>query len=126
MTAPMGADIVDVLERAGERYLGRTQSKAHAAFLLQVGGTDALRAYDASETYWERVQAVLDAFFSSAERAEICAWLIDRPELRARPEFQGFLGHALAERRMQELIAAAVMASTARGRPPLAAVRRGG
>ena len=60
MTAPMGADIVDVLEQAGERYLGETQSKAHAAFLLQVGGTDALRAYDASEAYWERVQAVLD------------------------------------------------------------------
>jgi hypothetical protein len=125
MIAPMGADIVSVLEQAGERYLGRTQSKAYAVFLLQVGGTDALRAYEASEAYWERVQAVLDTFFNSAERAEICACLITRPELQARPEFRSFLGHALAERRMQELIAAAVVTSSARGRPPLAAVRRG-
>lgn len=126
MTAPMGADIVYVLEQAGERYLGKTQSKAYAAFLLQVGGTDALRAYEPSQTYWERVQAVLDTFFSSAERAEICACLIARPELQARPEFRSFLGHALAERRMQEMVAAAVVASSAKGRPPLAAVRRGG
>ena len=119
MTAPMGASIIDVLEQAGQRYLGEGRSKAHAAFLLQIGGTDALRRYDASEAYWERVQVVLDGFFSSAERAEICAPLIGRAELRARPEFRGFLAHALAERRLQELIAAAMAASSAAGRPPL-------
>ena len=52
--------------------------------------------------------------------------LIRLSELRARPEFGVFLGHALAERRMQELIAAAVLASTARGRPRLATARRAG
>lgn len=126
MTAPTGANIVDVLEQAGQRYLGEAESRTHAALLLQVGGTDALRAYDASEAYWKRVQAVLDTFFSADERAEICACLIERPELRARPEFRGFLGHALAERRLQEMIATATMASSARGRPPLAAASRGG
>jgi hypothetical protein len=126
MTAPMGASIIDVLEQAGKRYLGEARPKAYAAFLLQVGGTDALRSYVASGAYWERVQAVLDSFFSSAERAEICAPLIGRADLRARPEFRAFLAHALAERRLQELIAAALVASSAAGRPPLAAARRGG
>ncbi len=126
MTAPMGASIVDVLERGGSRFLGEAQSKAYAAFLLQIGGTDALRSYDASAAYWERVQAVLDGFFNSAERAEICAPLIGRAELRARPEFRAFLAHALAERRLQELIAGAMVASSVAGRPPLAAAKRGG
>ena len=126
MTAPMGASIIDVLEQAGKRYLGEARSKAYAAFLLQIGGTDALRSYDGSVAYWERVQAVLDSFFNSAERAEICAPLIGRAELRARPEFRAFLAHALAERRLQELIAAALVASSAAGRPPLAAAKRGG
>lgn len=124
MTAPMGVSIFDVLEQAGKRYLGEAESEAYAAYLLQIGGTDVFRTYDRSEAYWEFVQAVLDTFFESAERVEICAPLISRTELRARPEFQSFLAHALAERRMQELIAAAMVASSAIGRPRLAPARR--
>jgi hypothetical protein len=90
MTGQMGAKIVDVLERVGEFYLG-FESKVYQAFLLQVGGTDALRHYDATEVYWDRLQAVLDSFFTSAERARVCERLIERPELYARPEFRGFL-----------------------------------
>ncbi len=125
MTMRMGDRVIDVLEQAGKRYLGAINSRAYSLLLLQIGGTDALRAYSASEAYWRHVQAVLDTFFTSAQRAEICDRLINRLELQARPEFRDFLSHALAERRLQELIAAAVVASSARGRPPLAAVRRG-
>jgi hypothetical protein len=124
MRTRMGDRIIEVLEQAGKRYLGVADSRVYAILLLQIGGTDALRAYDASELYWERVQAVLDTFFSSAERAEVCSRLIGLPELRARPEFRGFLAHALAERRLQELIRAAVLASSAVGRPPLTPARR--
>lgn len=125
MTTSMGERIIGVLEEAGRRYLGATDSRAYSALLLQIGGTDALRAYDASEAYWGHVQAVLDTFFTSAQRAEICAGLIDQPELRARPEFREFLDHALAERRLQELIRIAALASSAVGRPRLAPARRG-
>ncbi len=82
MTGQMGVKIVDVLEQAGELYLG-LEPKIYQAFLLQVGATDALRRYDPTEAYWERLQAVLDGFFTSAERAQVCERLIDRAELRA-------------------------------------------
>jgi hypothetical protein len=125
MNAPMGVRITDVLEQAGKRHFGATESRAYATLLLQIGGTDSLRAYEPSEAYWRHVQAVLDTFFTSAQRAEIGAELIAEPELRARPEFQHFLSHALAERRLQELIRSATVASLAVGRPPLASARRG-
>jgi hypothetical protein len=124
MTTSMGERIIGVLEEAGRRYLGATDSRAYSILLLQIGGTDALRTYDASKAYWRHVQAVLDTFFSSAQRAEIGSGLIDQPELRARPEFRDFLAHALAERRLQELIRAAAIASSAVGRPPLAPAPR--
>ena len=124
MKERVGDRVIDALEQAGRRYLGATDSRTYSTLLLHVGGTDALRAYDRSDGYWRYVQAILDTFFSSAQRAEICARLIDRPELRARPEFRGFLAHALAERRVQELSAQAAIASSAIGRPRLAPVRR--
>ena len=124
MTTRMGDQIIDVLEQAGRRHLGVTDSRAYSMLLLHVGGTDALRAYDASEAYWRHVQAVLDTFFTSAQRAEICAGLIDLPELRSRAEFRRFLAHALAERRLQELTSAAGMPGSAVGRPQLAPARR--
>lgn len=110
MTAHLGAAVIEVLEQAGEHLLGETAPDLYTAFLHQVGGANTLRRYEASATYWEHVQAMLDTFFTSAERAEICARLITHAELRCRPEFQGFLAHALAERRVQEVIAAAACA----------------
>ena len=110
MTAHLGAAVIEVLEQAGEHLLGETAPDLYTAFLHQVGGANTVRRYEASATYWEHVQAMLDTFFTSAERAEICARLITHAELRCRPEFQGFLAHALAERRVQEVIAAAACA----------------
>jgi hypothetical protein len=123
MTARLGAKVIDVLEQAGEVYLKKTAPDAYAAFLLQVGGADTLRVYEASATYWERVQAMLDSFFTSAERAEIAARLIEQAGLHRRPELGSFLDHARAERQMQDLIAAAT-AGAVRGRTQVIAARR--
>jgi hypothetical protein len=125
MSARLGAKVIDVLEQAGERYLDKVQPDAFAAFLLQVGGADTLRKYEPSATYWERVQVMLDTFFTSAERAEIVARLIEQGGLCGRSEFRGFLDHARAERRMQELIALAEGASGVSGRTQVIEARRG-
>lgn len=117
MTTRVGAEIVDVLEWAGARYLRANDPDLYRAYLLHVSGTDTLRRYDRSEVYWQRVQAILDAFFTSAERAEICAQVIARAELCGLPEFRGFLTQAVAERRMQDLIAAATIAHSANFQP---------
>ena len=124
MTARLGAKIIDVLEQAGELYLKKTAPDAYAVFLLQVGGADTLRVYEASATYWERVQAMLDSFFTSAERAEIAARLIEEVGMRRRPELRSFLDHARAERQMQHLIAATSAAAAIRSAQAIAA-RRG-
>ena len=115
MTAHLGAAVIELLEQAGEHLLGENAPDVYSAFLLQVGGANTLRRYEASATYWDCVQAMLDSFFTSAQRAEICARLIARAELRCRPEFQSFLATALAERRVQELIAALACTSPAIG-----------
>ena len=123
MTARLGARITDVLERAGDLYLKKTAPDAYAAFMLQVGGADTLRVYEASATYWERVQAMLDSFFTSAERAEIAARLIEQVGMRRRSELCTFFDHARAERQLQGLIAA-VSAAAATRNPQAIAVRR--
>jgi len=125
MTARLGAKIIDVLEQAGELYLKKTAPDAYAAFLLQVGGADTLRVYEASATYWERVQAILDSFFTSAERAEIAARLIEQARLRCRPELGSFLDHARAERQMQDLIAVASAGAPSRNAQVIAGRRAG-
>jgi hypothetical protein len=123
MAARLGAKIIDVLEQAGELYLRKAAPDAYAAFLLQVGGADTLRVYEASATYWERVQAMLDSFFTSAERAEISARLIERVGPCGRPELCSFLDHARAERRMQDLIAKAGAGAASRN-PKMIGARR--
>src|SRR5690606_3085151 len=55
----VGAEMIELLERAGARYL---EPDAYQTLLLNVGATQALRRYDGTEAYWDRVQAVLDAF----------------------------------------------------------------
>jgi len=114
MTARLGAKVIEVLELAGERYLKKGAPDAFAAFLLQVGGADTLRAYEPSATYWERVQAILDNFFASPERAEIMARLSAEAELRGRPELRSFVDHARAEGRLQEVIALAAASGVRR------------
>ena len=65
----VGAAVVEVLERAGTQYLRQDEPDLYQAYLLNVGAAQALRRYDGTECYWDRVQAILDAFFSSSERA---------------------------------------------------------
>jgi hypothetical protein len=122
----VGAKVVDVLERAGARYLNQNEPHLYQAYLLNVGATQALRRYDGTETYWDRVQAILDAFFSSSERAEICTELIAQHALWGLPEFRGFLMRALAERRLQRLLATTPIGFDAKPNVWPAAARRHG
>jgi hypothetical protein len=120
----VGAVIVDILERAGARYLKRNEPDLYRAYLLNIGGTHAVRRYDQTETYWDRVQLILDGFFSSKERAQICTELIAHGELWGRAEFRGFLMRALAERRLQKVLVTAMLAPRLRPDPKPAAARR--
>ena len=120
----VGAVIVDILERAGARYLREGEPDLYRAYLLNIGGTDTVRRYDRTETYWDRVQLILDGFFSLKERAQICTELIAHEELRARQEFRGFLMRAIAERRLQAMLSTATMAPHIRPATRSAAARR--
>lgn len=106
----MGAVIVDILERAGARYLRHSEPDLYRAYLLNIGGADTVRRYDRSETYWDRVQLILDGFFSARERAQICVEVIAHRELWAQPEFRGFLASAIAEHRLQSMLDSALAA----------------
>ena len=79
----MGAVIVDILERAGARFLRHSEPELYRADLLNIGGADTVRRYDRTATYWERIQLILDGFFSARERAQICAEVIAHDALRA-------------------------------------------
>jgi hypothetical protein len=122
----VGAAVVDILDSAGAQYLKASDPDLYRAYLLNVGGTDTLRRYDGTETYWDSVQAILDTFFSSRERAEICAHVMNQAKLRKLPEFRGFLMRALAERRLQSLLVAAMIGQSSRAGERSGATRRGG
>jgi hypothetical protein len=102
MSAQVGLHVIQILEDAGERYLSETNPPIHRALLLHVGA-GMLRRYEPTPSYWDQVQAVLDCFFGSAERAQICAELMVMCNLRARPEARGFFDRVLAEIRLQQL-----------------------
>jgi hypothetical protein len=121
----VGAIIVDILEGAGARYLREGEPDLYRAYLLNVGGADTVRRYDCSETYWDGVQLILDGFFSAKERAQICTDVLAHAELWARPEFRGFLTNAIAERRLQSILATAPVASCSSLDVRSAVVRRG-
>lgn len=102
--ARVGSDVVRILEEAAEHYLAGTAPDAHRVFMLQVSGA---RIGDpvADQTFWRWVQAMLDYFFSADERTEIAARLMACPELQSGPEACQFCATALAERRLQLLLA---------------------
>jgi hypothetical protein len=109
----VGAEVIDILEWAGAQYLRPGDPDLYRAYLLHIGAAGTLQRYDGTETYWDRVQIILDTFFASSERAEICAEVIGHNEWRERPEFRGFLMRALAERRLQNMLrATAIIRST--------------
>jgi len=103
----VGIDVVQILEASGERHLAASAPEVYRVFLLQVGSARHFRRSVRTETFWDWVQAILDTFFSAAERDEVCGQLLACAGLRARPEFRSFWERALAERRLQELIAEA-------------------
>lgn len=110
MSAGVGTIVYDVLEQAGERHL-KASPKLHQLFLLYIGATDVVRRYDESLTYWDRVQTILDGFFTSEQRTAICSHLLEQPEICGRPEFRSFWARAIAERRMDGLIHSAAYAA---------------
>ena len=119
----VGALIVEILERAGARYLRQDEPDLYREYLLNIGGADTVRRYDCSQTYWDRVQLIVDGFFSSNERAQICTEVIAHGELWGLPEFRGFLMRAIAERRLQKLLATAMLAPPVRSDAKPAATR---
>jgi hypothetical protein len=120
----VGALIVEILERAGARYLRQDEPDLYREYLLNIGGADTVRRYDCSQTYWDRVQLIVDGFFSSNERAQICTEVIAHGELWGLPEFRGFLMRAIAERRLQKLLATAMLAPQIKSDAKSAAARR--
>ena len=120
----VGAEIFDILDWAGTQYLKPGDPHLYRNYLLHIGGTDTLQHYDGSETYWERLQAILDTFFTSSERAEICVQMIGDNAICALPEFRGFWRRALAERRLQTMLRATAIIRSTKRRAGSAAARR--
>jgi hypothetical protein len=108
--------VVSILEEAGEHYFGSESPDLHCVYLLQVGGTRELADTVGDTGYWRWVQALLDYFFSAAERAEICARLLQSVDFGAWPGSREFHATALAEQRLQELLQTAHLASSAPAR----------
>jgi hypothetical protein len=102
MTEQVGKSVLQVLEEAGERWLA---PEVYRIFLFHIGGARTVCRYEPSESYWERIQTILDSFFCASERAEICTRLLELDDLRARPELRAFTAQALAERRLQAYLA---------------------
>jgi hypothetical protein len=105
MSAEVGTAVIDVLERAGERHIMQAAPEWYDEYLWQIHGGGTLHHYDGSDAYWRRIQAALDFFFTSEQRAEICRCLMQQADLDGRPECHSFRARALAEFRMAELIA---------------------
>jgi hypothetical protein len=120
----VGVETFDILDWAGAQYLKPSDPDLYRNYLLHIGGTDTLQRYDGTATYWDRVQAILDTFFNSSERAEICAQMIGG--FCALPEFRDFWIRALAERRLQSMLRATAIIRSTRQRAGSAAARRSG
>jgi hypothetical protein len=119
MAEQAGMIVLGILEAAGERFLEPAAPELNRVFMLQIGGGPTVRNYTPEPVYWSRVQKILDGFFTSRERAEICGQLIERVRLDQRPEAFDFLALALAERRLQELrVSVRSVAGAGTGRLP--------
>ena len=103
MNERVGTRVVEVLERAGSRYLEPVASDTFQVFLHHIGATASFRIYEGRRIYWQRLQIVLDAFFTASERAEICEELITAIDFLSRREAYDFFAEALAERRLREM-----------------------
>jgi hypothetical protein len=115
MGAKVGLTVVDILERAGEQHLRQIAPEYYNEYLWQINGAGTFRHYDGSDVYWRRIQAALDFFFTSEQRAEICRRLMQQAGLAGRPECRSFRACALAETRMADLIAEMRLAAMSAG-----------
>ena len=111
MSRRHGQYVVTWLQRGGERFLRATQPYVYQTLLFHTGATDILRAYHGADDYWRYVQAILDNFFTSAQRAELCKELISNATFSMREDFEAFLIEARAEIRVQDLIASVEVAA---------------
>ncbi|MGH1480650.1 MAG: hypothetical protein ACRBM6_18285 [Geminicoccales bacterium] len=105
MSKRHGQFVISWLEAGGERYLRSAQPYLHQQLQYHVGATNILRCYDEADNYWQYVQAVLDNFFTSAQRAELCNELINADIFKGREDFRPFLIEARAELQSQMLFA---------------------
>jgi hypothetical protein len=103
MAQTVGSRVVNVLERSGQRYLGGVPHLSQV-FALQIGGTTTLLEYDGSQVYWQRVQILIDTFFTAEQRARICRLLMAQIDLANLPEAREFLVEALAEQRLDGML----------------------
>lgn len=117
MAGTIGQRVVSVLERAGRDHLGQN-SPLFQVFGQQIGATTTLIDYDQSRVYWQRVQMLLDAFFSARERSAICANLAACIDLARLPEARDFLFQLQAERRLAVLLDALNVDLATRAAPP--------
>ena len=124
MNAKVGPAVIDVLERAGERHLMQASPEFYDQFLWQIYGAGTLRHYDGSAVYWRRIQAALDFFFTSEQRAEICRSLLQQTDLHDRPECRSFWAYVLAESRMADIVAEMRLAAMSAGSSRKACTRR--
>ena len=103
MKREVGPLVVEVLEQAGTRFLEPLPTDVFQVFLHHVGATGSFRKYDGRKVYWQRLQILLDTFFTAVERAEICDELVSRLDLVGRRDAYDFFAEALAERRLRAL-----------------------
>lgn len=113
MSEQVGISVFRVLEEAGEHWL---PPEVFQIFLFHIGGAEAVLRYRPSETYWKQIQTIIDSFFTLSQRAEICDRLLERSDLRVRPEFRGFCASALAEGRLRDMVAEVRLSCTAHAR----------
>lgn len=105
MSGRHGHLVISWLHDGGKRFLRPKQPYAYQQLLFHTCATNILYRYDDAKDYWHYVQAILDNFFTSAERAEMCRELIDAPIFKGREDFRPFLIEAKAEIRAQEVMA---------------------
>ena len=98
--------VIAWLERWSERFLWGSQPELYQMLMLHVGATNKLRHSSDSDAYWQYVQAILDCFFSAAERAEMCADLMKEKHFVDDPACASFLHQAKAEMRCREVTGA--------------------
>ena len=110
MKEQVGIEVMEVLEQAGVEFFGPAAPDVLQVFLHHVGATSSFSVYDGRSVYWQRLQILLDSFFTADQRAEICERLLARLDFLGRQESYDFVAEALAERRLKEMRASLIAA----------------